>query len=338
MKQVVITKSGAPEVLEVREKPDPLPGENEVRIIVRAAGINFADILARQGLYPDAPALPCTVGYEVSGVVDEIGPGVETSWKGKEVIALSRFNGQSDILVVPAAQVFLKPAELSFEEGAAIPVTYLTAFQSLVVMGGLRADETVLIHNVGGGVGLAALDIALKVGARTIGTASGGKHEFLKERGLEHAIDYRKNDWEEEVQELTDGRGVELIIDPIGGGHWKKSYRNLRASGRLGMFGISTVSQSGIGSKVRMLGFVMSTPFYHPIGLMNQNKGVFGVNMGHLWHETTKVAGWMAEIIKGVDEGWIRPHVDRAFQFEEAARAHEYIEARKNIGKVVLIP
>lgn len=338
MKAVVTTAAGDVRVMKVQERPDPQPGSGEVLIRVKAAGLNFADILARQGLYPDGPAKPCVMGYEVAGTVEEAGENVDVKMIGKAVIALTRFGGQSELVTVPASQTFEKPDSLSFAEAAAIPVNYLTAWALLVTMGGLKKDESVLIHNAGGGVGLAALDIAKHIGAQTFGTASTGKHEFLRARGLHHAIDYRDQDWLPVLMSLTDGRGVELIIDPLGGPNWKKSYRALRATGRMGVFGISVASASGIAGKFRAVKAILTMPRFNPIGLMNRNKGVFGLNLGHLWREGDKVAGWTREIMRGVAEGWITPHVDRSFTFDQIAEAHTHLESRKNIGKVVLVP
>jgi synaptic vesicle membrane protein VAT-1 len=309
-----------------------------VVIRVRAAGLNFADILSRQGLYPDSPKKPVVMGYEVSGVVEAVGKDVDNSLVGQPVAAMTRFGGQSELVAVKAMQVFPKPDKLTFEQAAAIPVNYLTAYALLVVMGSLHQGESVLIHNAGGGVGLAALEIAKKIGAVTYGTASPGKHKFLAERGLDHAIDYRKQDWLPVLKEMTNGRGVDLVIDPIGGAHWKKSYAALRATGRLGMFGISTVSANGLSGKLNMLKAAIQTPRFHPFGLLNKNRGVFGLNLGHMWHEPEKVAVWMRELLRGVEEGWVNPYVDRAFSFDEAGAAHRYLEERKNIGKVVLVP
>jgi len=337
MKQIVITKAGEPKVLKVQEKPDPQPHAHELLIHVRAAGVNFADILARKGIYPDAPKIPCVVGYEVSGVVKEVGDGVDASWLGKPVLALTRFGGYADMVVVPVRQVFEKSQKISFDQAAAIPVNYLTAWQLLVAMGGIKPEETVLVHNAGGGVGLAALDIIKHVGAKAIGTASARKHDFLKQRGYDHLIDYRTQDWPAALQEITDGKGVELILDPLGGSNWKKSYAALRHTGRLGMFGVSTLTEGG--SKIfSMIRFLLSLPKFNPLSLMNRNRGVFGVNMGHLWHEPDKVNEWFRQLLIGVEEGWITPHVDRTFKFEEAAEAHQYIEDRQNIGKVILAP
>ena len=338
MRQVITTRNGGVEVLRVGVRPDPRPNFGEVLINVRAAGLNFADILARQGLYPDGPKKPCVMGYEVAGMVEEVGEGVDRDLLGKPVVAMTRFGGQSEKVVVRADQIFPKPQSLSFEQAAAIPVNYLTAYALLVVMGGLRRDESVLIHNAGGGVGLAALEIARKIGATTYGTASPGKHEFLRERGLDHPIDYRNQDWLPVLKQLTNNRGVELVIDPIGGSHWKKSYAALRTTGRLGMFGVSTASANGLKGKFKLLKAAAQMPKFHPLGLLNKNRGVFGLNLGHMWHEPEKVAAWVRVILDGVGDGWIRPFVDKVFSFEQTGDAHSYLEERKNIGKVVLIP
>ena len=337
MKQVWITATGAPQMLQLREAADPQPLAGELRVRVRTSGINFADILARKGLYPDAPKLPAVVGYEVAGVVDAVGAHVDPGWAGKEVVSLTRFRGYADTVVVPATQTFEKPACLSFEQAAAIPVNYLTAWQLLVVMGALKPDETVLIHNAGSGVGLAAIDIARHIGATILGTASAGKHGFLKLRGLHEAIDYTAVDWTREVARLTDGRGVELITDPLGGAEWKKSYGALRHTGRLGMFGASTATESRLPGPLKLLSVGLRMPWFNPVGLMNLNRAVFGVNLGHLWHEAPKIQTWMNAVLEGVRDGWVRPHVDKTFPLAGAHEAHAYIEARKSTGKVVLV-
>ena len=338
MRAIVTTRNGDVDVMKVKTRPDPVPGKGEVLIRVKAAGLNFADILARQGLYPDGPPKPCVMGYEVAGIVEAVGDEVDRALVTKPVVAMTRFGGQAELVVAPLTQIFEKPEQLTFEQGAAVPVNYLTAWALLVTMGGLKKEEAVLIHNAGGGVGLAALDIAKHIGARTYGTASTSKHEFLKTRGLDHAIDYRGQDWLPVLIDLTGGRGVELVIDPLGGSSWKKSYRALRTTGRMGVFGMSTASASGIRGKLRALKALSQTPRFHPLALMNRNRGVFGLNLGHMWDEGEKVAGWTSEIVRGINEGWIKPHVDRSFPFDQVAESHRYIEARKNIGKVVLVP
>jgi NADPH:quinone reductase-like Zn-dependent oxidoreductase len=208
-----------------------------VRIRVEASGVNFADIMGRLGIYPDLPPMPVVPGYEVAGRIDALGAGVDAGWAGRDVFAVTRFGGYADVVCVPLAQVFSRPADMSALEGAAIPINYLTAWQLVVVMGGLKRDETVLIHSAGGGVGIAATQIAKHIGARVIGTASAAKHAELRALGVDHLIDYRTEDFETRAREITGGRGVELILDPVGGESWKKGYRLLAPTGRLGMFG-----------------------------------------------------------------------------------------------------
>jgi NADPH:quinone reductase-like Zn-dependent oxidoreductase len=338
MRAIVTTRNGNVDVMKVETRPDPVPAKGEIVIRVQAAGLNFADILARQGLYPDGPPKPCIMGYEVAGVVEAVGAEVPQNLIGDPVFALTRFGGQAELVAVPIDQAFEKPEPLNFEQCAAVPVNYLTAWALLVTMGGLKKDESVLIHNAGGGVGLAALEIARHIGAKTYGTASTRKHEFLKARGLDHAIDYRSQDWLKILNDLTGNRGVELVIDPLGGSSWKQSYRALRSTGRMGVFGMSTASANGIMGKLRALRALAQTPRFHPLSLMNRNRGVFGLNLGHLWDEGEKISSWMQSIVNGVNQGWIQPHVDRSFTFDQIAAAHSYLESRQNIGKVVLVP
>ena len=222
MRQIWIPRAGPPEVLEIREAPDPQPGPGQVRIRVEAAGINFADIMGRMGLYPDLPPMPVVVGYEVAGRVDAAGSGARGDWVGRDVLAMTRFGGYSDTLCAPESQVFERPSEMDARRGAALPVNYLTAYQLIEVMGGLRAGETMLVHSAGGGVGIAAIQLAQRIGARVIGTASASKHDFLKSLGVDHCIDYTREDFEARVREITDGRGVELILDAVGGASFRK--------------------------------------------------------------------------------------------------------------------
>ena len=330
---------GGTEKLRIRKVPDPLPAPDEVVIDVQAAGLNFADILALKGIYRDAPKKPCVLGYEVSGIISDVGRNVDTKWIDRAVIALTRFGGQAEKVAVPLEQVFDKPDKLTYEESVVLPVNYLTAYALVVVMGGLSDDETILIQNAGGGVGLAAVDIAHHIGAIIYGTASSYKHKFLREHGVDYVIDYHKEDWFAGVQRLTGGRGVELILDATGGSQWKKCYRLLRPTGRLGLYGISEASsQSSFISKIQLLKTILKMPLYHPVPLMQQNKGVFGLNLGHLWDEGVKIRGWMKTICEGVEEGWVRPKVDKVFEFEDADHAYHYLNEARNIGKVILVP
>jgi NADPH:quinone reductase-like Zn-dependent oxidoreductase len=340
MRQIWIPKAGPPEILEVREARDPLPGRGELRIRVEAAGVNFADVLARMGMYPDLPSMPIVIGYEIAGRVDAVGDDTGSDWKGRDVLALCRFGGYSDVICVPEFQVHARPEGMSALEAAALPVNYLTAHQLIEVMGALREGDTVLIHSAGGGVGIAAIQLARRIGAQTIGTASAGKHEALRSLGLDHAIDYRSEDFEKRVQEITRGRGVELALDAVGGRSFVKSYRSLAPTGRLGMFGMSSMATAKKRRVWSLLKVALTTPWFRftPVALMNANKAVFGVNLGHLWEEADRVNGWMETLLSYAREGAIRPVVAASFPFDRAAEAHHYIQDRKNTGKVLLTP
>lgn len=305
MRQIWIPRAGPPEVLALRQSPDPEPAPNELRIRVEAAGVNFADILGRLGIYPDLPIMPVVVGYEVAGQVDCVGQNVESDWIGRSVLALTRFGGYSDVVCAEHGQVIERPLGMTAEVGAALPVNYVTAYQLVSVMGALKQDETLLVHSAGGGVGIAAVQIAKGIGARVIGTASRGKHEFLRELGVAHCIDYRTEDFERRVNEITSGAGVELVLDAVGGTSFKKSYRCLAATGRLGMFGISSAATGKKRNVLAFLKTVATMPWlqFTPISLMNANKGVFGVNLGHLWNEIDRVRSWTDSLLELYGQG-----------------------------------
>ena len=337
MKQIWIPRTGEPSVLDLRECDDPIPGPGQVRIDVAAAGVNFADLLARMGLYPDAPPLPAVVGYEVSGSIDAVGEGVSETQLGTPVVALTRFSGYSSKVLVPEIQAAARPAEIDAITGAAIPVNGLTAWMILEVMGRVREGDRVLVHSAGGGVGLMALDIIKMHGATAIGTASAHKHGLLRARGFDQLIDYRSIDYE---QALKDHEGFDLILDALGGDHWAKGLRLLRAGGRLACFGVSKSVAGQRGSKLRLLRTVMGIPWLatNPLALINANKGILGINLGHLWDEAQRVRKWLDELLHLVVQRKIRPLVYATIPFDDAAEAHAILHRRENIGKVVLTP
>ncbi len=336
--RVVVTRHGGPERLGVLTAPLPDPGPGELRVEVRAAGVNFADILIRQGVYPGAPRPPCVPGHEIAGVVDAVGDGVDPVWVGREVVALTDYGGYSTHHVLDANRALIKPQGLAFDQAAALPLNYVTAWVMLMVMGSLRSDQTVLIQNAGGGVGLAAIDVARHVGARIIGTSSPGKHAFLLERGIDHVVDYRRDGWPAEVMETTRGRGVDLVIDPLGPGSWRRSLSLLGPGGRLGMFGISEAAAPGIRGKLGLLSVMLRAPTFHPARLIRGNRGVFGCNIHQMYGARGQLNTWLGAILQGVGQGWVRPHVDSRYALEDASLAHAHIESRGNIGKVILIP
>ena len=339
MKAVWIPKYGKPDVLEVREDDDPTPGLGEVRILVRASGINFAEIMARQGLYQDAPPPPMVLGYEVSGVIDAVGRGVADRSASQRVIAITRFGGYADTVCVAAEQTFVMPDQMTFEEGAALPVTYLTAYHMLFNVFRVRAGDHVLVHQAAGGVGTAASQLCRSVGGvTTYGTASKGKHAYVQENGCDYPIDYHSVDYVKEIQKLTKGRGVDVVLDALGGSDWKKGYSLLRPGGLLIPFGWANMAKYGKRRMTHVVAQFSRLPWWTPVRLMHDNRGVAGVNMGHLWDERELTLEAFTAILELYVQGDIKPHVDRSFPLEQAAQAHAYIEAGKNLGKVLLTP
>jgi synaptic vesicle membrane protein VAT-1 len=313
-----------------------------VRIAVRAAGINFADLLARSGLYPDAPQPPCVVGYEVAGEVESVGEGVTAVKAGDRVLAGTRFGGQAELVSVPEEQVIPLPEGLSFEQGAAFPVNYATAYAGLVIMGGLKPSERVLIHAAAGGVGISATQIAKRIGAEIFGTASASKHEAIRQQGVDHAIDYRSDDFEAEVRRLTGDEGIDLAFDALGPKSFRKDYRLLRPGGRLVMYGYIESESAGGRNLAAMAGVLARAPFaglpwWKSLAMLNENKGVFGLNMLRWW-ETEGLDRVLGPLLEGLQRGDYEPVVAEAFPFDRAAEAHRLIAERRNVGKVVLIP
>jgi NADPH:quinone reductase-like Zn-dependent oxidoreductase len=272
----------------------------------------------------------------VAGRIDAIGRSVVGLAEGDRVVALTRFGGYADTVVVPAAQAFHFPDELSDSEAAAIPVNYLTAALALYRMAALAPGETVLVHNAGGGVGIAATQLARLRRATVIGTASAFKHDALRSFGVDHAIDYRHSNVAEDVKRITHGRGVDVILDPIGGRSFTASYRMLAPLGRLIVFGLSAAAPSERRNIWHAFHAWVSTPRFNPLSLINRNHGVFGLHVGHLWDESRQIGSVMAMLMGELRAGRLNPVVARTFPLDRAADAHRYIQSRSNIGKVVL--
>ena len=332
MRAVVITKHGPPSVLAVEERPDPELGPGEVRIDVAASGINFADVLARIGLYPDSPKTPCVVGYEVAGTILELGDGVNGLTPGQRVLASTKFGGYASQVVVPSVDVVPLPERLTFEQGAAIPVAYGTAWAALIGYGSLQPGERVLIHSAGGGVGIAATQIAKHAGAEVYGTASPAKHARIIELGVDHALDYTASGWEQGLPQF------DVILDAIGGASFRRSYSQLRAGGRLVALGASAVMSGQRRNLVTAARTVLRMPRFNMLKQMSESKAVIGLNMLTLWNDRHTLQPWIKPLRTLLDEGVIEPVVAAAFSFEEAGAGHTMITERRNLGKVLLTP
>jgi NADPH:quinone reductase-like Zn-dependent oxidoreductase len=333
MRAVVITKHGGPEVLQVEQRPDPRPGRGDVAVEVKAAGINFADLMARLGLYPDAPKPPCVIGYEVAGVITAVGDGVERDLQvGQRVVAPTRFGGYAELAVARADGVVPLPDAMSFEEGATVPIAYATAWEALMRAANLQRGERVLIHAAAGGVGIAATQIAKRAGAEVWGTASPAKHDAVRGFGVDHPLDYTRSGWERSVPKL------DVVMDALGGASFRRSYKLLRGGGRLVCFGASGVVAGENRNLLQAAKTAVRMPRFNLIKQMSDSKSVIGLNVLTLWDEFQSAERWTGPLTELLADGTIKPVLAQAFPFDRAGDAHRYIAERRNVGKVVLVP
>jgi NADPH:quinone reductase-like Zn-dependent oxidoreductase len=333
MRALVITEHGPPEVLRVQGRPDPEPGSGEVLVRVRAAGVNFADLLARSGLYPEAPKPPCVVGYEFAGELETAAGDLPA---GARVMGGCRFGAYAERVAADPANLIALPEEWSFAEGASVPVAYVTAYAGLVRFGGLRAGERVLIQAAAGGVGIAATQVAKQIGAEVYGTASPAKHEAIASLGVDHPLDY---DFVGAVRRIAGERQpLDVVLDAIGGASFRRSFSLLRPGGRLVCFGASEMQGGERRSPLRAARVLARMPRFNAIKLMRESKSVIGLNMLALWDAKRTLDEYIAPLAEWVEQGGIRPVVAKQFPLEEGAAAHRYVHERRNVGKVVLVP
>jgi NADPH:quinone reductase-like Zn-dependent oxidoreductase len=336
MRALTITRFGPPEVLAVREAPDPVPGPGQVCIRVARAGLNFADVSARVGLYPDAPRPPMVMGYEVSGTVASLGEGVSGPSVGTRVLAMTRFGGQATHAVAVGRYVIPLPEEMDLDQAAALPVNWLTAHHMLHRVGQLRPGMTLLVHMAAGGVGLAAIALARAVGGVTIfGSASGSKHGVLREAGVDHPIDYRTQDVVEEVKRLTGGRGADMVLDALGGPEWARNTSVLAPVGHLICFGWANAAPGESRNLLRVAGGLATMKRWNALELMAKNIGVSGVNVGHLWGETAMLRATLDALMALWREGKVHSRIDQVFPLSEGVAAHRRMHERKNVGKIL---
>lgn len=321
MKRVVVTQFGGPEVLKMEECPIPEPGPSAVRVKVKAAGINYADIVRRRGLYPGGPAAPFPAGFEVSGIVDKVGEGVTRFKVGDEVAAFVD-GGFSEYAVTNGRTIFKKPAGLSFHGASALPCQYLTAYHALITLAQLGEGQTVLIQAAAGGLGNMLVQIAKIRGATVLGTASTPeKLELLRELGCDHPIDYRRTDFREAVKEITDAKGCDLVIESVGGEVFERSLQCVNFRGRLVTLGNASRSEQNID-----VGIVRS-----------KSMSVSGLVLNHFLRDRTATEQALAELEPWVDSGRLRVITRHAFRLDQAAEAQQFIEDRKSVGKVSLL-
>ena len=337
---VQIPRFGSPEVLTEGNIPLAEPGPGEVHLRVLAAGVNFADLLQRAGLYGQVPDLPYAPGFEVAGEVARIGDGVKGWKEGDPAVALLRFGGYVRDVVLPAAQIFPYPSSLSPAEAAAVPVVFLTAWVALFETGHARPEDSVLVLGAGGGVGTAAVQLAVARGLKVFGTAgTQEKRSFVVDRlGAEACFDSR-GDWEPEIwKALGEKRVLDIALDPVGGKATQACRRLLGPMGRLVFYGLSEALPGARRSWIRAALARFKTPSIHPLSLIGKNQGVFGIHLLYLKEKESLLGPALEEVFQGIVDGRWRPILDRAFPLSRdgAVQAHRYLHDRMNLGKVVL--
>ena len=337
MRRIVYTKRGGMDAIDIIESPTPHPEAGEVLIEIHRAGINFADLMMRQGLYSPVPPFPFTPGYEISGVVKEIGKGAANSVLsvGDRVVSLCGMGGYSEQIVALEERCFKLPDSISFDAAAALPVTYLTAHHMLTHLGNFQPGDSILVHHAAGGVGVATAQLAAALGAsKVFGTASPTKEDFVQSLGVRF-INRENEDFVKVCKDETDGEGVHHALDPVGGKHLMRSYKALRSGGRLYAFGGSAAVKGSKRSLITAFRMVLTTPKFNPFKMMTSNKAVFGVHMG-TWKDEAILKKQVSSLVEMLEDGKISPVVDKVFRFEEVADAQQYIHDRKNRGKVLL--
>lgn len=336
IRQVVIRRHGGPEVLQLREVPVPEVGRGQVRIRVHTAGVAFADLLMREGLYPGAPRPPLVPGYDVAGVVEAVGDGVDSLRVGERVAAMTRFGGYAESIVLDAPLTVPVPDGVDDQQAVALVLNYLTAYQMLARIARVQEGERILVHGAAGGVGTALLELAALMNLAAWGTASAGKQATVQKYGAT-PIDYTAQDFADVIRRQT-GDGVDAVFDAIGGAHWRRSYATLRPGGRLVAYGFSTAAPGGRRRLWRAVAGLLRSPRPHPLALMASSKGIFGYNSGNLrdqrrdWYRTD-----LAHLLRLCAEGRLRPVVSATFPLEQAGSAQRLLGAAKAIGKIVLV-
>jgi NADPH:quinone reductase-like Zn-dependent oxidoreductase len=337
MRAAVLPRTGGCDVFEIQDRPEPSIGPGRVIVRVKAAGVNFADLMARQGLYPDAPDLPAVLGYEIAGEVEAVGDDVEQFKAGDRVAGWCRFGGYAELVAARERDLIPMPADWSFEEGASFPVVYGTAYASLVVYGNLHSDERLLIQAAAGGVGIASTQIGKLLGAEIFGTASPSKHDAIREFGVQHPIDYRDKDFADEVRRIAGEESpLDLIVDGIGAASWKAGYKLLRPGGRLVMIGASSFVSGEKRNLPKAAMNLAKVPRFNPIKMSSESRSVMGLNMLRLWDARGTLDEFIEPLSQWIDRGLLRPVVAEAFPLERVGDAHRFMGERKNIGKVVL--
>ncbi|XP_003340285.2 synaptic vesicle membrane protein VAT-1 homolog [Monodelphis domestica] len=337
---LVLTGFGGYDKVKLQNRPasPPAPGPGQLTVRVRACGLNFADLLIRQGVYDRLPQVPFTPGMEGAGIVIAVGEGVKERKVGDRVMVLVRAGMWQEEVTVPAVQTFPMPEAMSFEEAAALPVNYITAYMVLFDCGNLRPGHSVLVHMAAGGVGMAAIQLCQTVENVTVfGTASASKHDVLKEKGVSHPIDYHTSNYVDEVKKISP-KGVDIVLDPLGGADTYKAYNLLKPMGKVVTYGVANLLTGPKRNLMAMAKTWWNQFSVSALQLLQANRGICGFNLSYLENEMELVSRVVLHLMSLYSQGHIKPHIDSVWPFEKVADAMKQIQEKKNVGKVILVP
>ena len=338
MKAAVLVSTGSPDkAYEIQERPMPVPQAHEAVIQVEAFGLNFADVMARRGLYPDAPPIPAVLGYDVVGRIHALGSEVGHLQIGQRVVALTRFGGYAEYAATDARGIAPIPENTPNGEAVALATQYGTAWFCARGVTNLHEGEHVLIQAAAGGVGTALVQLAKHQGCIVYGTASTHKQDYLREMGVDFPIDYRSNDFYTAVKKIRGDKGLDAVFDSLGGKYLKNGYKLLGSGGRLVSYGAADMATGGRKSIFRMLRVAMGFGIYSPINYVNTSRSMLGVNMLRIADDRPEaLQRTLAGVVDFYEKGIFQPKVGGTFKVEQLAEAHEYLESRKSIGKIVV--
>jgi NADPH:quinone reductase-like Zn-dependent oxidoreductase len=333
-RSIFVTRKGKPDVLQVRRADDPVARDGEVVVDVKSSGINFADIVARMGIYPAAPRPPFIPGLEAAGIVRQ-GNGGEFA-QGDRVVGFRMFGAQSDTVAFEKDYLFKIPEEMSFEEAAALPLNCLSAYHALLNLANLKRGDVVLIHSAAGGVGTAACQLALHHKATVIGVAGGRKKcDYLEELGVARIIDRKEVDFAAQIKkDFPDG--VDVILDPVGGKTFKKNLKLLAPGGRIVAYGVADMISYGHTNLFKLLKAVVTFPRVNVMRMMRSNFGVLGFDLAGMESKKTLLMDTFRNVLADYMVGVVKPRVTRIYEPEEVAEAHRYLQSGQSFGKLII--
>lgn len=340
MKRVLIRRPGGHEALELVEEQDPTPGPGEARVLVRSCGINYADTMVRLGYYQAAKGLyPLTPGFEFAGVVDAVGPGCTRVKEGDAVFGMSRFGAYASALALPEKQMWLCPPGWGFDDCAALPAVFVTAYHALFKVAHVESGETLLVHSAAGGVGGALLQLGRVAGCRPIGVVgSPSKAELCRRLGAEAVVLRSPSLWSE-LEALAPG-GFDAVFDANGVRTLKEGFDRLALGGRLVVYGFADIIPRGQSrpSLLRLALNYLRVPKFSPLDMTASNRAVMGFNVVFLFHKLELADKAMTDILRWIGEGRVQKLPVTAFPLEKVADAHRAIESGTTQGKLVLNP